>query len=183
MKSRLAMISPDERSEAGERVAGHLLGDEAVQAAGTILAYAALPTELDLDPFIRALLTRAVRVCVPAVDWESKSMTPVEIRDLDRDLRSGRYGVRGPQPGCMPVEPSEIDLIVLPGLGFDRRGNRLGRGAGFYDRMLGAMRRQSLSAHLIGVCYEIQLVDEVPVEEHDHPVDRVITEQGGTAAV
>lgn len=107
-------------------------------------------------------------------------MQPAQLRSVDADLELSRYGVRTPKNGCKLVEPHELDLILIPGLAFDRHLNRLGRGAGFYDRMISQFDHDPSFTHpqLVGVCYQCQIVDTVPIEPHDHPMDRVITELG-----
>lgn len=178
LREVLNAIPIEKRRSAAASVTAHLLADPAVAAADTILAYAALPAELDLDPFIAAALNLGKRVCVPSIDWARKSMSPAQIANVDTDLQTGRYGVRTPKDRCTLVEPEQLDVILLPGLAFDRAGNRLGRGAGFYDRMLAAQSEPPTPPVLIGVCYAAQLTPSVPIEPHDHRAHRVITEQG-----
>ncbi len=159
-------------------ISPHLFADPAISTASTILAYASFANELSLDPFITAALAQGKRVAIPSIDWARKSMTAHQISNLDTDLIPGRYDIRVPLTGCPVVEPAQIDVILLPGLAFDRAGNRLGRGAGFYDRYISALKDAGHNPTLIGVCYHAQIVDSVPTEPHDHRVDRVITELG-----
>lgn len=176
LKASLASFSDDDRRRMSDLLIGKLLADKQYQSANTILVYAAMPTEASLDPLIEAALADGKRVCVPMIDWERKSMAAAEIHNLDTDLVVGRYGVRTPVEGCLLVEPDDIDLILIPGLGFDRGMNRLGRGAGFYDRMIEAFSPPR--PPLVGVCFETQIIAKVPTEAHDFPMDRVITENG-----
>lgn len=178
LKQRLADRSPTQRDTAAHAIAPHLLADPAITPASTILAYAALHTELSLDPFIAAALDAGNSIGIPRIDWDTRSMTPVAIANLHDDLETGRYDIRVPRPGLATLEPAQLDVILLPGLGFDRAGNRLGRGAGFYDRFITALHDAGHRPTLIGVCYHAQIVDRVPTEPHDHRVDRVITELG-----
>lgn len=165
-------------SNAAASIIPHLLADPTIASASTILAYAAFGTELSLDPFITAALHTGKSVCIPSINWSAKSMAPVTISNLANDLQTGRYDIRVPKPGLALVEPAQLDVILLPGLAFDRAGNRLGRGAGFYDRFISALHEAGHRPTLIGVCYHAQVVDSVPTEPHDHRVDRVITERG-----
>jgi 5-formyltetrahydrofolate cyclo-ligase len=176
LKATLAAINPTDRMNASQRLTNHLLASDLYQSANTILAYAALPNEISLDLFITTALAEGKRVCIPAIDWDAKSMAPAQIRNLDTDLEIGRYGVRAALSSCPLVELNDIDLILIPGLAFDRSFNRLGRGAGFYDRMIESL--PSPRPLLVGVCFSCQIVDAVPTEPHDHPMDRVITEIG-----
>jgi len=176
IKGILAAIIPADRNNAAQSLTSHLLASDLYRSADTILAYAALPTEISLDPFITHALADGKRLCIPAINWDDKSMSPAQIDNLDTDLEIGRYGVRAPLPRCPLVEPSDIDLILIPGLAFDRSCNRLGRGAGFYDRLIESLKAPR--PPLVGVCFACQIVDAVPTEPHDHPMDRVITEIG-----
>lgn len=178
LKARLLTITESERVAHARAITAQLLSDPAFSTANTILAYAAFGTELSLDPFITAALDAGKRIAIPSIDWARKSMVAHQITNLDADLVEGRYGIRVPREGCPVVEPEQIDVILVPGLAFDRAGNRLGRGAGFYDRYISALKESGHNPTLIGVCYHAQIVDSVPTEAHDHRVDRVITELG-----
>ena len=127
---------------------------------------------------LTAALAANKSIAIPDIDWPHKSMSPRQITNLHTDLIPGRYDIRVPAPGCPLVEPKSLDAILLPGLAFDRAGNRLGRGAGFYDRFISSLHDAGHRPALIGVCYHAQIVDSVPTEPHDHRVDRVITELG-----
>ncbi len=175
-QSTLNAIDPADRVNASHRLAEHLQGSDLYRSASTIFAYAALPSEISLDPFMAAALADGKCICIPAIDWATKSMSPAQIHNLDTDLESGRYGVRVPIAACPLVEPNNIDLFLIPGLAFDRSFNRLGRGAGFYDRLIESL--PSPRPQLAGVCFASQIVETVPTEPHDHPMDRIITEIG-----
>jgi len=176
LKAGLGGISTQSRTELSAQLCEQVLASRMYGAARTILCYASLPNEIDLDPLITHALGDGKRVCVPMIDWERKSMWAAEIHNLDTDLVVGRYGVRTPVDGCLLVEPDDIDLILIPGLGFDRDLNRLGRGAGFYDRMIAGLSQPR--PPLVGVCFASQIIAKVPTEAHDFPMDRVITENG-----
>ncbi len=177
-KAILKAIPPTDRARRSDRLAEHLLGWEEIQHASTILAYAALPTEISLDPFIAAALGQGKRICIPRIEWDTRSMHPARICNLDTDLTTTEHRIPTPIPTCPPIEPDEIDLILIPGLAFDRDLNRLGRGAGFYDRMIETMSPCPTRPRLVGVCFADQVVERVPTEPHDHPMDRIITEAG-----
>lgn len=178
LKQRLSKRSTIEQAEHAQSIAPHLLADPTLSSASTILAYAASPPEISLDPFITDAIKQGKRIAIPSIDWARKSMTAHQISNLDTDLIPGRYDIRVPRAGCPVVEPAQIDVILIPGLAFDRAGNRLGRGAGFYDRYITALKDEGHNPTLIGVCYHAQIVNSVPTEPHDHRVDRVITELG-----
>lgn len=137
----------------------------------TVVGYAATAREVSIDAALRSLLARGVTVCLPWVQGPSLGIGRIE--DLEADLTAGWRGLREPVPGRrLPLRPSAVDAVLVPGLAFDRAGNRLGHGGGHFDRLLGQVGR---SAVLIGIAHDVQVVDAVPVEAHDRPVDVVVT--------
>lgn len=178
LKQRLSELSTIEQAQHARAITTHLLNDPAINAADTILAYAAFAPELSLDPFIDAALGAGKQICIPRIDWATKSMTPVAVTNLADDLQIGRYAIRVPRSGLGSVPHAHLGAVLLPALAYDRAGHRLGRGAGFYDRFISALHEAGHRPTLIGVCYHAQIVGSVPTEPHDHRVDRVITELG-----
>lgn len=100
-------------------------------------------------------------------------MLPIEIHSLTTDVQPGVIGIREPVEG-MPVPLSDIDLVIVPGLGFDRQGNRLGRGRGFYERFLS---HRDLRAQTCALAFEDQVVESVPVGELDVYVNLLVTDR------
>lgn len=94
-----------------------------------------------------------------------------QVRNLDKDLQRGAYGIAEPCKRLPLVFTDEIDLFLCPGLGFDTRGGRIGRGKGFYDKALAEARKGAIR---LGICFGYQLVDEVAMESHDIRMDGVI---------
>jgi len=142
--------------------------------AGTVLLFAPMPGEIDLGGLATAARAAGKRVCVPRVDWVQRAMTPVVLTQWPGDLVTGRHGVPEPREGLAAIEPSELDVVVAPGLGFDLSGRRLGRGAGFYDRFL---RSPGLRAEVAGVCPEAAVRDVIPAGATDVPVRFLVTER------
>jgi 5-formyltetrahydrofolate cyclo-ligase len=93
-------------------------------------------------------------------------------------LVTGAYGIREPAPDWPLVEPAAVDLVVVPGVAFDRHGTRLGYGGGYYDRMLPTIRAGNPAAALVGLAYGFQVVADLPGDPHDVPVDAIATEAG-----
>src|SRR5262249_32198383 len=112
------------------------------------------------------------RVLAPRVSWEQRRMLPIEINSLTSDIHEGNMGIREPLEG-MPIPVFEIDLVIVPGLGFDEKGNRLGRGRGFYDRFLSHRDFRGVSC---GLGLEDQVVEDVPAFEFDVRVDMLVTD-------
>jgi len=175
IKESLNAMSERHRHESSEQLRDQITNSDLYRSAMTILAYASLPTEVSLDPLITQALSSDKVVCIPSVDWEQKLMHAVRIRSLDNDLQIGRYGLRSPSTRCDPVPDDQISIALIPGLGFDPSGRRLGRGAGFYDRWIESRLRSDTPLSLVGVCFDEQLVGRIPTDPHDQPMDMVVT--------
>ena len=140
--------------------------------AEAIMVFLSLPTELDTTPLVLRAWQDRKRVLAPKVSWEQRRMMPLEIRSLTHDLTETAMGIREPVAG-VPIPVSLIDLIVVPGLGFDEEGNRLGRGQGFYDRFLA---HPDMRAVKCAVGFEDQVCAEIPCGPHDERVDMLVTD-------
>ena len=171
LKERLKRLSKGERLRKSRRIQKELFRRGIFQNAKTILFYASLPEEVNTWPMMERALKMDKRVLVPLL--RRGRIVPSEVKNLKRDLRRGSHGISEPkQRSVRPVQPKEIDLAIVPGIGFDRRGFRLGRGAGYYDRFL---KRLKGRIPLIGLAFKLQRLKKVPVEGHDIPVDHVIS--------
>ena len=144
------------------------------RSAATVMIYLPMPRELDTAPLALAAWHQDKTVVAPRVVWGQGHMVPVLCRSLDDgDLTPPRFGVREPMEG-EPWPLEEIDLVVAPALAFDRRGHRLGRGGGFYDRFLAS---SMLKATACGLGFAEQVVDELPTADNDHPLDILVTDK------
>ncbi len=144
--------------------------------ARTVLAYAGFGSELQTEDFLRRTLGLGKTLLLPRVNRETKSLDLYEVKNLERDLESGTWGIREPNLDiCSPADIRAVDFVLVPGVAFDSRGGRLGYGAGFYDRLLANRPSQ---AWLVAGAFEIQMIEHVPMHEHDVPVDMVVTERG-----
>lgn len=172
MLAERSALSPEERGAAAERVRERLRALEAVTTARTILGYAAFGSEVDLDPLLADLADRGCGVFLPRVVGERLEIT--RVRDLGRDLVPGWRGVREPRTtGRPPARLDRIEAVLVPGVAFDGQGHRLGYGGGHFDRLLGEL---SAGTFVVGVAFDVQVVDAVPVEAHDRRVGTVVTE-------
>jgi 5-formyltetrahydrofolate cyclo-ligase len=173
LEARAALAAPA-RARAATEIHQHLARLPRLGRAKAVLGYAAFGSEVDLDPYLRTLIARGVGVFLPWV--EGAALGVGRVRDLDADLVPGWRGVREPRvSGRRPARPDRLHAVLVPGIAFDRRGNRLGYGGGHFDRLLAGLARDTL---IVGVAFEVQLVDAVPVAGHDRPVDVVVTETG-----
>lgn len=143
-----------------------------INRASVAMYYKADAFEVDVGPVIRKLWSRGTQVCVPRVDWASKRMSAALVTDFNRDLGPGKHGIWQPAAHCPEVSPEQIDVVLVPGIAFDSTCARLGRGAGFYDRFLADPRVRAVK---IGVAFDEQIVDTVPMDRWDVRLDAVVT--------
>lgn len=161
---------PDEA--AAVAAAARLSGMPEFQAAGSVALYAALPDELSTVPLYREARAASKRVALPRM-LPGRRLEFAWVRSFDA-LRPGRYGVAEPGEAEEVVGLSELDLVVVPGVAFDRTGGRLGRGSGYYDRALAS--RSDARPFVVGLAEAERIVDEVPREAFDQRVDAVVTD-------
>ena len=178
LRARVATMSPAARADASAAVRGHIAGSAAWTRARVVMLYAADGSEPDLDGLIGLGRAADKTVCVPRVDWDGKRLIPTAV-ESEGDLVEDRHGIRVPTGTCADVPPGQVDLVVVPAVGFDRAGNRLGRGGGFYDRFLAERSTEgSMRMVVLGACFLAQVVGRVPSEIHDRRVDGLVTEAG-----
>jgi 5-formyltetrahydrofolate cyclo-ligase len=166
IKAKKLSLLPDDAAKKAMQVFAEIESMEQFQKAKTVLAFWSLPDEINTHDFVVkwSLNKRMVLPVVVGNDLELREFTRV-----DKMEEESFFGILEPKTGKL-VDPAEIDFAIIPGVAFDKKGNRLGRGKGFYDRTLHKLTR----AIKVGIAYEFQLIDSVPVSEHDIPVDKVI---------
>lgn len=174
VRARMKAISPEERHERSVQACERIVALEAFAQAQTVMLYMPLPDEVDVTSIAVRCFQLGQNVCVPRVNWERKEMRPVSVRTFDdRIMDVDEHGLRTPREGDLVI-PSTVDLVVIPGIAFDVRGHRLGRGGGYYDRFLKRLRRGAVK---VAAAFDEQIVDEVPTLEHDVLVDAVVTDR------
>ncbi|MFF3005152.1 5-formyltetrahydrofolate cyclo-ligase [Kitasatospora sp. NPDC057940] len=173
--TRRRALSAEGRAEAAHALAGH--AGELAAPGATVAAYVSVGAEPGTRPLLDALRARGVRVLLPVLlpdndlDWAAYQ-GPQELAPAGRGLLEPV----GPRLG--PEAVAEASVVLLPGLAVDRRGLRLGRGGGSYDRVLARLGRAGARPVLAVLLYEHELLDEVPAEPHDRPVDLAVTPAG-----
>lgn len=189
LREKFAQTPPEEIRRLSLDALSHLLQLSVLRKAVTIMLYLEMPREFPASPFMLPLLNQSERRIV--IPWCEENhlrlfrlVSAVEVKnpdDLDSlcsdRLASGAYGILEPKEELrfrpeFRIEPNQVDVIILPGLGFDRRCRRLGRGKGYYDRFIANLRSD---VPLIGVCFDEQVVERIPTEPHDRPIDYVLT--------
>jgi len=174
MRALLSDVCDRRALQTGEAIADRLESWSGWIDAATVALFARMPGEVDTSPLIRAAQRSGKRLLFPRT-IPGLSLEFILVRDLG-SMRTGRHGYREPDAQS-PAETIATDVLMLvPGYAFDRHGGRLGRGAGYYDRALGGIRRESGHPKFIGIGFAIQLVDSVPMTPLDVRMDGVVTE-------
>jgi 5-formyltetrahydrofolate cyclo-ligase len=173
MRRVRASIPPSERAALAARAEAHLLSLPEVRSARTVMLFYSFGTEIPTSVLIRRLLERGVRVLLPFLAGEG-----IEAAEIQPGvaLEGAGYGPR--EPGRrVPVDPGDVDVVVTPGLAFDRAGHRLGYGGGHYDRYLARLDPNTLR---VGIGFRSQVVEEgvIPAEPTDERVDVFVTDGG-----
>lgn len=163
------------RSEAAQ--VSLILGDT-FRHARLILLYHPFRGEAETGLIAREAVTAGKRLALPRVQMMPKQLWLHAYSGNPDDLVAGAFGILEPDPASPLVEAAEIDLVVVPGVAFDPRGNRLGYGGGFYDRTLPLIRQANPAVRLIGLAYGFQVVARLPPDPHDIPVDGLATDDG-----
>lgn len=170
VRGQMKALSNEERRDSDDALFARFLSLPVVKAAGTILLYHGMGAELDTARLIPSLLVMGKRVALPRCT-EEPGIMDARLVDGETVLVRHRYGMMEPGLDCPVVPSNQIDLILVPGLAFDRSCYRLGQGGGYYDRYL-----EHYSGATVALCRDRFLLDAVPNESHDSRVNQVVTE-------
>jgi len=173
LQNCLIEMGEQQRNEKSRKACRNLISLAQFQNASAIMMFLSLPHEVDTSEAILHAWQLGKVVVVPKVSWQQRHMIPVQINSLETGILTGTSGLRNPITG-VPIPLEDIDLVVAPGLGFDRKGNRLGRGGSYYDRFFA---NTEFKAPKCGFAFAEQLVDSIPVAEHDETVDFLVTDE------
>ena len=173
LERRLA-LTPAERLEKSRAIVACLFDLSVWHRAHTVMAYVDFRAEVETRTLLEGALGLGKRVVLPKVQVGGR-LACLQVADITTDLAVGRYGIMEPEPTCPGVCPREVDVVVVPGVAFTRSGFRLGYGGGYYDRFL---THDAPEAFSIGLAFAVQMAEHLPVEDHDHPLEMVITEDG-----
>lgn len=170
LREKLSRLKPEERQVRSQEILRRLFQHPRFLEARILLTYIATASEVETRPILQEAQKGGKRVFAPRVNSDKREFQAIEWRE-EGELQPGPYGILEP-----PFEPSrlgargDLDLIVVPGLGFDREGGRLGRGAGYFDPFLA----QAKKAYKIGLAFEFQIVDQIPRSSQDVILDEVL---------
>lgn len=165
-------IDPARAKQASHQLADQLL--MLITRPGVVAGYRATRGEIDLSETLSRLATRGHTLCLPVVE---SMLLPLYFRrwEMDQALEKGKYDIDVPpasEPHVMP------DIVIVPLLGFDASGHRLGYGAGYYDRTIRALHQSTKNIQIIGAAFAAQQIDSIPADAHDEKLDAVATEKG-----
>lgn len=170
LREAVRSLPPAEAARASAALRDQLVAQTAWQQARTVLLFVPAPDEPDIWPLVDQALREGRTVALPRHDPATDTYGAARVLDPEADLMAGRFGLREPGPQCPPVPLNRLDLALVPGLGFTPMGGRLGRGKGYFDRLL-----PSVSGITCGVAFDCQLVDTLPLEPHDAVLNAVLT--------
>jgi len=163
-------LSEGERAAMSESITERLLAMQELRDGRTVMAFWSFGSEVDTLPLLERLEAAGKRVALPRI--EDRDVVPVAYATGD-PLSETSFGAREPASGRR-LEPSELDVVVVPGVAFDGGGGRVGYGAGFYDRLLGMVRDDAFA---VAVAFGLQVVERVPSGGADRRVNAVVTER------
>lgn len=167
-------LTPDAVAEKSSRIIKKLITVDEYRSAGDIMTYIDFRNEVQTGNLIKRAMAGGKRVSVPVADVVNRHLTPSLLVNYPGDLHPGAWGIWEPKPECVrALDPSELDLIIVPGVAFDPEGNRLGYGGGFFDRFLKVAKP---GAVFIGLAFELQIKPAVFPDAHDVPVHWLVTE-------
>jgi len=171
LREKKESMNPQDRQEKSERICRNIM--PLIRDGETVMVYTSKEKEVNTGTLIALLLRKGNPVVVPIIVKEDVSLRLSYLRDVST-LVPSTFGVPEPIGSEIPVPPGAVDTIILPMLGFDRQGRRIGYGAGYYDRFLAKtpIRRK------IGIAFACQEMEHLPVDENDILMDCIITEDG-----
>jgi 5-formyltetrahydrofolate cyclo-ligase len=170
LRARIASLSPAERASASILFRDQVLQFPGWTQAIHILLYAPMIEELDVALLWDDALSARKSLCFPRYVSATGLFEVRLVEDPHRDLQPGAFGIREPRAGCPVLSLNRLDLVLVPGLGFTPDGHRLGRGRGYYDRLLPEVRGLKC-----GVGFDQQVIDAIPCEPHDVILDCILT--------
>jgi len=170
MRPALKSISPGARAVASAQACDRLRAQPIWKNAQAVLFFAPLPEELDTWPLLVEALADGKTVALPRFVSRTQTYAAARLQDLRTDLRTGQFDIREPVERCDEIPLDRLDLVLVPGVAFDLRGGRLGRGRGFYDRLLTGIRGLRC-----GVAFDEQIVAEIPAADRDVRMDFILT--------
>ena len=173
MKAKREGMSLSLKENMDRKIYYNLIHNEKYVNAKNIFIYVSYKSEVNTHKIIENALLSGKRISVPKVISKKAGMKSFEIKSFS-DLQSGKFGILEPHEETVETLSDTFDLIIVPGLAFDKQGGRLGYGGGYYDRFLCNLKSNAL---LLALAYDFQLINEVPMEKFDIRINGIITEK------
>lgn len=174
IKNKRNALTKEDVKDKSKLIVDSLLKTHAYKNANTIFSFISFGSEVETHELIRKMLEDKKTVGVPYTKSNSRDMIVSKIDDFDRDLEEGFYNILSPRKDELrPIEPKDIDLVLVPGLAFDEKGYRVGYGGGYYDTFFEKAGDNPIK---IGLCFDLQIIDSCPIGIYDVAVDYIITE-------
>jgi len=170
VRAALAGMPAEQKAMASQAAVRLLVQQRVWREARSVLLFAPTQDEVNIWPLLERALGEGRLVALPRFAPQTASYTACRVQNLAEEINTGKFGIREPSAGCAEVVLNRLDLTLVPGVAFDLHGRRLGRGKGFYDQLLAAVRGTTC-----GVAFEQQIVREVPVEPHDVHLNCILT--------
>ncbi len=170
IRARLKLLTPATRTADSEALCQRLRALPIWTSAKSVLLFAPHGSEPDIWPLLADALQSGKVVALPAFHPGTNNYVARRIVQPERDVVSGKFGIREGAEFCEEISLNQLDLVLVPGVAFDSLGRRLGRGKGFYDRMLASVRGSKC-----GVAFDVQIVEVVPVGPLDIPLNCIVT--------
>ncbi len=168
-------LSQEEIAGKSRSIAEQLYALPVYRNARKVMFFITFGSEVDTRPMVEEAIKKGKMAFAPKAVAENRELIPSRILDRESDLAPGAYNIPEPTETTLrPIEPEAIDLVIVPGVAFDLKGNRLGYGGGYYDRFF---KRLDPLTPLVAPAFELQLLQEVPVDKWDRRVDIIITEK------
>ena len=172
---RRSRMSLPARQTANRIISKRVLAMGGFNDAQTVMAYMSIAAEFSTMEFVRATLTQGKILILPKVNRDEKKLDLFHVKNIDTDLVPGVWGILEPNPErCAKILAEDIEFVLVPGVAFDAQCNRLGYGGGFYDRLLEDL---GPFASLVAPTFALQIVERVPIEVHDIPLNVIVTEE------
>ncbi len=167
-------IPASEKKYRSEKVVERLKSLARFRQAKSIMLYWSLPDEVCTHDLVLECAASGKKVYLPVVDGEDLRIR--RFTGMNAMSEGASFSIPEPSVGAEEVSLGDIDLVVVPGVAFDMRGGRMGRGKGFYDRLFAGISELHVSPYKVGICFDFQIMDNVPMEEHDTLMDAVLSE-------
>ena len=166
-------LAPETRAAAGAKITHQLLGLDAWKNARCVLVYLSFGSEFETTALLECARASGKAICLPRVDRSARALAIHRVDDPSSDVETGVWGIREPRPACPAVVLEAIDFVLVPGVAFTPRCERLGYGGGFYDALIARFAQRP---PLVAAAFGMQIRDRIPLSGRDRNVDPVVTE-------